>query len=150
MTQDYPKISPVFYKVAAKLNHEARVTLEDLTKEMKAGSVLIDVRQADLFGGEKGPWKRKGHIKGSINHFWAMDLNEDGTWKSGEELLRSYEKGGAAPDKTVIVTCGQGIMAAHTYFTLKYLLDFPKVRLYDGSFNEWSNVDGLPVETGIR
>ena len=52
---------------------------------------------------------------------------------------------GSRPDKTIIVSCGQGQMSSHTYFTLKYVLGFPRVRNYDGSFNEWSNVDALPV-----
>jgi thiosulfate/3-mercaptopyruvate sulfurtransferase len=62
----------------------------------------------------------------------------------------AYEKLGITPDKRVITSCGQGQMSAHTYFTLKYILGYPNIRNYDGSFNEWSNIEGLPVETGMK
>jgi thiosulfate/3-mercaptopyruvate sulfurtransferase len=109
---------------------------------------LLDVRPAELYTGEKGFWKRKGHIKGAINHFWGEDLKDDGSWKSKEELTGAYEKLGATPDTTIIVSCGQGLMSAHAYFTLKYILGYPKVKNYDGGFNQWSNIDELPVEVG--
>ncbi len=114
----------------------------------KGKGILLDVRPAELYTGEKGFWKRKGHIKGAIHHFWGEDLNDDGTWKSKEELTRAYEEIGATPDKTIIVSCGQGLMSAHTYFALKYILGYPRVENYDGGFNQWSSIDELPVEVG--
>ena len=54
------------------------------------------------------------------------------------------------PEKPVIVSCGQGQMSSHTYFTLKYLLGYKSVKNYDGSFNEWSNIPELPIETGMK
>ncbi len=148
LSQDYPKIKAVTYPKPARLNARVRATLEDVVKEMKAGTVLVDSRSEDLFSGEKGAWKRKGHIRGAVNHPWVLDLNGDGSWKTKDELSAEYAKIGVTPDKKIIVYCGQGQQAAHTYFSLKYLIGFPDVRLYDGSFNEWSNPDELPVETG--
>jgi thiosulfate/3-mercaptopyruvate sulfurtransferase len=100
---------------------------------------IIDMRPAELYSGEKGTWKRKGHIQGAVHN--------NGTWKDVEVLRKAYADIGVAPDMAVIVSCGQGQMSAHTYFTLKDVLGFPSVRNYDGSFNEWSNVDALPVES---
>jgi thiosulfate/3-mercaptopyruvate sulfurtransferase len=149
VTQDYPKIKPTNYPLPSEVNDQVRASLEEVKKVVtQGGAVLFDVRPAEMYTGEKGFWKRKGHIKGAINHFWGEDLKEDGTWKSKEELKQTYEKLGATPDKLVILSCGQGQMSAHSYFTLKHILGYPNVKNYDGSFNEWSNFDELPVETG--
>lgn len=147
LTQDYPQIKPLTYRWSGKLHAEVRATIEQVKKEIKGGAVLIDVRPADLYNGEKGKWKRKGHIKGAINHFWASDMLGNGSWKSRDDLLTDYEKQGVTPERAIIVYCGQGQMAAHTYFTLKHFLGFPKVKLYDGGFNEWSVREDLPVES---
>jgi len=147
LTQDYPKIKPVSFRLPAKQKRDVRATLEDIVKETKAGAVLLDVRPEDLYKGEKGAWRRKGHIKGALSHPWAMDLANDGTWKSKEELLAVYANLGVTPDKNIIVSCGQGQMAAFTYFSLKHRLGFQKVRLYDGGFSEWSAREDLPVES---
>ncbi|MDH4223111.1 MAG: sulfurtransferase [candidate division Zixibacteria bacterium] len=151
VTQDYPRIKPVKYRLPSKLHQEVRASLEEVKKVVeKGGAVLLDVRPVQLYSGEMGSWKRKGHIQGAINRFLGEDLNEDGTWKSKEELKEVYEKLGVTPDKTIITSCGQGLMSSHTYFTLKYILGYPQVKNYDGSFNEWSNIDELPVETGVK
>jgi thiosulfate/3-mercaptopyruvate sulfurtransferase len=151
VTQDYPRIKSVKYRLPSGLHEDVRASLEEVKKIVnKGGGVILDVRPVELYTGEKGFWKRKGHIPGAINHFWAEDLNEKGSWKSKDELKEIYKKLGATPDKTIIVSCGQGQMSSHTYFTLKYILGYPKVKNYDGSFNEWSNIDELPVETGVK
>lgn len=148
ISQDYPEIKPISSKMPAKVNVQLRATLEDVVKELKAGARVVDTRSEDLYSGEKGAWKRKGHIRGAVNHPWVLDLNGDGTWKTREELTAAYARIGVTPENRIIVYCGQGQQAAHTYFCLKHILGFRDVRLYDGSFNEWSNRDDLPVETG--
>lgn len=148
-SQDYPKITPTSY--IPKTNKNVRAELNEVNSAVSNNSaVIIDVRPADLYSGEKGNWKRKGHIKGSINHFWSLDLNDDGTWKSKDELKKIYEAIGATPDKNIIVSCGQGQMSAHTYFALKHILGYPNVKNYDGGFNEWSNDESLPIEVGTN
>ncbi|HEX7400702.1 MAG TPA: rhodanese-like domain-containing protein [candidate division Zixibacteria bacterium] len=147
VTQDYPKIKAVDYSPSSKINQDVRANLDDV-KEMvnRGGAVLLDVRPVEMYNGEKGNWKRTGHIPGAINHFWGDDLNADGTWKSTEALKQAYEEIGATPDKLIIVSCGQGLMSASVYFVLKHILGYPRVKNYDGGFNEWSNSDTLPVE----
>jgi thiosulfate/3-mercaptopyruvate sulfurtransferase len=147
LTQDYPKTKPVSFRLPGKRKAAIRATTDDVIKEIKAGAVLLDVRPEDLYKGEKGAWKRKGHIKGAISHPWALDLGSDGAWKPKEELAAIYAKQGVTPDKKIIVYCGQGQMAAFTYFSLKHRLGFPDVKVYDGGFSEWSSREDLPVES---
>ncbi len=149
VTQDYPQLGPSLYRPPSGMCLQVRADLDDVRQAVdEAAAVILDVRPLPLYTGEKGFWKRKGHIKGAIHHFWGDDLNGDGSWKSPEELKQAYEGLGATPEKTIITSCGQGLMSSHTYFTLKYILGYPNVKNYDGSFNEWSNIDELPVETG--
>ncbi|MGB9595504.1 MAG: sulfurtransferase [Candidatus Poribacteria bacterium] len=148
-SQDYPKITTTSY--ISKVDKNVRAELNEVSSAVSNNSaIIIDVRPAELYSGEKGNWKRKGHIKGSINHFWGLDLNDDGTWKSKDELKKIYEEIGVTPDKNIIVSCGQGQMSAHSYFTLKHILGYPNVRNYDGGFNEWSNDESLPVSAGTN
>jgi thiosulfate/3-mercaptopyruvate sulfurtransferase len=150
LTQDYPQIEPVKYAWPGQPNLEVRATLEEVEKVVdEGGAVLLDVRTPEMYTGEKGFWKRRGHIRGAINHFFGDDLNDDGSWKSQEQLKATYLQLGATPEKTIITSCGQGLMSSHTYFTLKYVLGYPQVKNYDGGFNEWSNIHELPVETGL-
>lgn len=153
VTQDYPEIKRVNYSLPRSNNIVYRIRADiDYVKENKDKKdvVFLDVRSKDLYTGEKGFWKRLGHIPGAVHHFWQDDLNPDGSWKSKEELLKIYKDLGVTPDKTIIVSCGQGQMSTHTYFTLKYILGFFDVRNYDGSFNEWSNRHELPVDKGEK
>ncbi|MDD3626773.1 MAG: sulfurtransferase [bacterium] len=149
ITKDYPKIEEAHYNLPrnASINYRIKADLEYVKENKdKKDVILLDVRAKELYDGKSGMWKRLGHIPGAIHHFWGDDLNEDGSWKSKEELEKEYKKIGITFKKTVIVSCGQGQMSSHTYFTLKYILGIPNVLNYDGSFNEWSNIDSLPVE----
>lgn len=151
LTQDYPAITPTEYRLPTQLNQAVRATADEVRAAVeKGGAVLLDSRPLKAYAGEKGTWKRKGHIPGAKNRFWMDDLNPDGTWKGKEELKPAYSALGVTPDKPVIVYCGKGLQAASTYFTLKHVLGFPDARVYDGSFGEWANLEPLPVETGLK
>lgn len=105
-------------------------------------TVILDVRSVDEYTGKANPVenKRTGHIPGAINmNFYPTNLNSDGTFKSGKELKAEYEAKGVTKDKEVIIYCQGGIRAAHTHFVLQYLLDYPRVRNYVGSWGEWGN-----------
>ncbi|MBI4655007.1 MAG: sulfurtransferase [Nitrospirae bacterium] len=113
---------------------------------------IVDTRGADAFSGkvnEVETNKRVGHIPGAADlMFFTTNLKGDGTFKSVEDLKGVYESKGVTKDKEVIVYCQGGVRAAHTYFVLKHILGYPKVRNYVGSWGEWSNLEPAkyPVE----
>ena len=87
-----------------------------------------------------------GHIPGAVNIPWAQAVNEDGTFKSVDELRALYTSKGVTPDKEVIAYCRIGERSSHTWFVLRHLLGYPHVRNYDGSWTEWGNLVGAPIE----
>ena len=121
------------------------------SKEMRK---LVDVRSPKEFTGEilappEYPTEhaqRGGHIPGAANIPWAQAVNEDGTFKSAEELTQLYHAKGITPDKEVISYCRIGERSSHTWFVLKYLLGYPNVKNYDGSWTEWGNMIDNPIE----
>ncbi|MEM0364211.1 MAG: sulfurtransferase [Candidatus Nitrosocaldus sp.] len=116
--------------------------------------VLVDVRSPKEYTGEilappeypTEAAQRGGHIPTAINIPWAQAVNDDGTFKSAEELRKLYESKGVTKDKEVITYCRIGERSSHTWFVLKYLLGYPNVKNYDGSWSEWGNAVGLPIE----
>lgn len=118
-------------------------------------TVLVDVRSPKEFSGEitappEYPMEhaqRGGHIPGANNIPWAQAVRDsDGTFKSAEELNALYEAKGVTADKEVICYCRIGERSSHSWFVLKYLLGYPSVRNYDGSWTEWGNMIGNPIE----
>lgn len=89
---------------------------------------------------------RGGHIPGAANIPWSKATNEDGTFKNLEELRKIYQEQGVLPDKEVIAYCRIGERSSHTWFVLTYLLGYPNVRNYDGSWTEWGNLVDAPIE----
>ena len=77
---------------------------------------------------------------------WAQTLNVDGTFKTAEELRKLYESHGISPDHEIITYCRIGERSSHSWFILKYLLGYPDVKNYDGSWTEWGNIIGNPIE----
>ncbi|HKW03871.1 MAG TPA: sulfurtransferase [Nitrososphaerales archaeon] len=118
------------------------------------GYVLVDVRGPKEFSGEvlappEYPTEhaqRGGHIPGAVNVPWGQALKEDGTFKSAEELATLYGGKGVVQDKKVIAYCRIGERSSHTWFVLKYLLGYPDVKNYDGSWTEWGNMIRNPIE----
>src|SRR4030042_1674316 len=116
--------------------------------------ILVDVRTPEEYHGELWDfWKyqaeasqRGGHIPGAVNIPWDMTIKENGTFKSVEELQAIYTNKGISPDKKIISYCIVGGRSNHTWFVLTYLLGYPNVQLYDGSWAEWSTLIGVPVE----
>jgi thiosulfate/3-mercaptopyruvate sulfurtransferase len=117
-------------------------------------TALVDVRSPDEYNGiklhmpdypQEGA-QRGGHIPTAKSIPWAKAANEDGTFKSVEALQELYGGQGVTPDKDVIAYCRIGERSSHTWFVLTYLLGYPKVRNYDGSWTEWGNGVGLPIE----
>jgi thiosulfate/3-mercaptopyruvate sulfurtransferase len=114
---------------------------------------LVDVRSADEFTGKiiappgmTETAQRGGHIPGAANIPWSQAVKEDGTFKSVDDLRLLYGSKGISEKNEVIAYCRIGERSSHTWFVLKYLLGFDKVRNYDGSWTEWGNLVGAPIE----
>jgi thiosulfate/3-mercaptopyruvate sulfurtransferase len=114
---------------------------------------LVDVRSPDEFTGKilappglNELSQRPGHIPGASNIPWSKTVNEDGTFKSEEEIKAIYEAEGITPDKDIVSYCRIGERSAHSWFVLNELLEYPNVRNYDGSWTEWGNLIDAPIE----
>lgn len=118
-------------------------------------ATLVDVRSPQEFTGEilappglPETCQRGGHIPGARSIPWGKACNEDGTFKSFEELKALYAAEGVNESKPIITYCRIGERSSHSWFVLKYLVGLPNVVNYDGSWTEWGNLVGVPVERG--
>lgn len=153
LTTEIPVYPATTYVANPRDDVSNRAFRDEVLMHSKMRNVLIDVRSPEEFSGERLHMPefpnegalRGGHIPGAVNVPWAKAVNpEDGTFKSYDELMELYGKYG--PDEDVIVYCRIGERSSHTWFVMKYLLGFPNVRNYDGSWTEWGNGVGLPIE----
>ncbi len=140
---------------ASSPDEKIRTYLNHVSESLKnKQSILVDVRSPAEFTGEvtapaEYPTEhaqRGGHIPAAINIPWGKAVNEDGTFKSVEDLMNLYKENGILPEKEVISYCRIGERSSHTWFVLKYLLGYPDVKNYDGSWTEWGNMIGNPIE----
>jgi thiosulfate/3-mercaptopyruvate sulfurtransferase len=144
---------------ASDADNSIRVFLDhvkdSLEKISENAVAMVDVRSPKEFSGEilappEYPTEhaqRGGHIPGAKNIPWSQAVNDfDGTFKSTDELKRIYESNGITPTKEVIAYCRIGERSSHTWFVLKYLLGYPNVRNYDGSWTEWGNMINNSIE----
>jgi thiosulfate/3-mercaptopyruvate sulfurtransferase len=151
LTQDFPKTQPAVYQLPASLNEGVVARLADVKAALgDKKTVILDVRSPAMYSGEAGYNKRRGHIPGAINRPWLRDLTGEYTWRDSAELRNEYEKLGVTPDKKVIIYCNRGYRSITTYVTLKHVLGYEHVAVYDGSFSEWSDIADLPVATGPK
>ena len=126
----------------------------DVIGSNRAG--LVDVRSPEEFRGEKLapdhlPGEQAqvpGHIPGAVNVPWMRAANDDGTFKSADELHDLYTRLGITPDRQVIAYCRIGERSSHTWFALTELLGYPDVKNYDGSWTEYGSLVSVPVEMG--
>ncbi|MHC4415985.1 MAG: sulfurtransferase [Planctomycetota bacterium] len=155
LTREAPKPAPARYEVTGfdERFRAQRRHIEDAV--MMASAAMVDVRSPDEFTGKilappglPETCQRGGHLPGAKNIPWAQNCNEDGTFKTPEQLRDLYARQGITPDKDVIVYCRIGERSSHTWFVLKYLLGYPNVSNYDGSWTEWGNLVGVAIETG--
>jgi thiosulfate/3-mercaptopyruvate sulfurtransferase len=155
LTTDVPQYPPTDYTAPERSDAEIRAFRDEVLQAIKAGEVaLVDVRSNDEYTGKKlhmpeYPQEgalRGGHIPGAQNIPWATAVQEDSTFKPREELEQIYAAKGITPGKDVIAYCRIGERSSHTWFVLKYLLGYTNVKNYDGSWTEWGNSVGLPIE----
>jgi len=152
---EVPKFPATNYKASSpdeSLRARRELIFEVLQKRNR---YLVDVRSPDEFTGKviappgmTETAQRGGHIPDAANIPWAKAANEDGTFKSYDELVKLYEGQGVRPDREVVAYCRIGERSSHSWFVLKYLLGFDKVRNYDGSWTEWGNLVDAPIEKG--
>ena len=128
---------------------------EVMQAQQNRSAGMVDVRSPDEFTGKivappglPETAQRGGHIPGAASIPWGQAVNEDGTFKSYEALKQLYEGKGITPDRPTITYCRIGERSSHSWFVLKYLLGYDDVKNYDGSWTEWGNLVGAPVEKG--
>jgi thiosulfate/3-mercaptopyruvate sulfurtransferase len=154
LATDAPKWTPATYRATGP-DESLRARKEEVSSIVgkKARGQLVDVRSADEFTGKiiappgmSETAQRAGHIPGAANIPWAQAANEDGTFKSADALKQLYQGKGVDGNGEVIAYCRIGERSSHTWFALKYLLGYGNVKNYDGSWTEWGNLVGAPIE----
>jgi thiosulfate/3-mercaptopyruvate sulfurtransferase len=156
MSRETPSYPPTNY-TAKERDQSLRAYRDDVLKAVESGEgSIVDVRSPQEYSGEllhaigypQEGAQRAGHVAGAINIPWSRAVNQDGTFKSTEELQALYQGENVNPDEPVIAYCRLGERSSHTWFVLKYLLGYPDVRNYDGSWTEWGSLVGVPNATG--
>src|SRR5687768_1081034 len=156
LTTDTPSPERTDYS-AEERDESIRAYRDEVRKWIEeANRALVDVRSPGEFSGdliappgyEQEGAQRGGHIPGAASIPWASAVRDDGTFKSPDELRELYGGKGITPDKEVTAYCRIGERSAHTWFVLRELLGYERVRNYDGSWTEWGNLVDVPIEKG--
>ncbi len=154
ITTDVPSYPATTYH-ASSPDAQIRAFRDQVISWVGSGNIaLVDVRSPGEFSGEllapanlpQEGAQRGGHIPGAANIPWSSAVQADGTFKSADELRELYGGKGVTPDKEVVAYCRIGERSSHTWYVLHYLLGYPQVRNYDGSWTEWGSLIGVPIE----
>jgi thiosulfate/3-mercaptopyruvate sulfurtransferase len=156
MTRDVPSYPKTQYTAKDRNDPPHRAYRSDVHAHLEAKGQLVDVRSPEEYAGTRMHMPdypnegalRGGHIPTAKSVPWARAINPDeGTFKPAVELKKLYlEDQQLSPDKATIAYCRIGERSSHTWFALKYLLGFKNIRNYDGSWTEWGNMVGVPIE----
>jgi thiosulfate/3-mercaptopyruvate sulfurtransferase len=150
MARRYPRFEPA--SLPPTPFAPERADLAEVRAAMAGrGAMLVDARPPDQYAGNAGAQMRRGHIPGAVSHYWQDDLVRGGVglvWQPAETLRASYAAQGITPDRDIIVYCNTSTEASHVFFALRYVLGYPRVRIYVGSWNEWAENESLPLERG--
>jgi thiosulfate/3-mercaptopyruvate sulfurtransferase len=159
LSRETPSYPPGTYSAPERDDSTIRAFRDQVRNHItQQGTALVDVRSPQEFSGERTHMPeypqegtlRGGHIPSAANIPWAKAVKEDSTFKSADELRELYGAQGITPEKDVVTYCRIGERSSHTWFVLTYLLGYPKVRNYDGSWTEWGNGVGLPIEKSYQ
>ena len=153
LTTDVPDYAPTGIELAEP-DFATRAFQRDIADVLGAPDLaLVDVRSPAEFAGEviappgmSESAQRAGHIPGAASAPWAQTVNEDGTFKSADELRAHYEAKGVTADKDIVAYCRIGERSSHSWFVLHELLGYERVRNYDGSWTEWGSIIGAPID----
>jgi thiosulfate/3-mercaptopyruvate sulfurtransferase len=154
MTKDVPAPKPTTYRTKEP-DPSIRAVRDDVLAAAKAkAAILVDVRSPKEYSGEllapealpQEGAQRGGHVPGAANIPWGENVQADGTFKSADQLKALYEARGVTPDKPIIAYCRIGERSSIAWFALKYLLGYPNVKNYDGSWTEYGSLVGAPIE----
>jgi thiosulfate/3-mercaptopyruvate sulfurtransferase len=153
LSTDAPSFAHTAYR-AQEPDASLRAFLPEVQAASAQGSAgMVDVRSPQEYTGEilappglPETCQRGGHIPGAANIPWGMACREDGTFKSADELEALYAGRGITRDRPTITYCRIGERSSHSWFALKYLLGYPNVKNYDGSWTEWGNLVAAPIE----
>ena len=155
LTTDSPSYPAASYTAPARNDGAIRAMRDEVLAHQQAGLPLVDVRSPAEYSGEllhmadypQEGSLRGGHIAGARNVPWARAANDDGTFKNADDLRAIYEEEqGLSGSDNIVAYCRIGERSSHTWFVLTYLLGYDTVRNYDGSWTEWGNAVGLPIE----
>lgn len=155
LTKEVPHYPPSTYHAQERSDYKIRAFRDQVLSHVNGHLPLIDVRSPGEFKGELTHMPdypqegalRAGHIPGAKSIPWSKAVQPDGTFKLPDDLKALYEQdNGFAPSQNIITYCRIGERSAHTWFVLTYLLGYPTVRNYDGSWTEWGNSVGVPIE----
>ncbi len=144
------------FRIPGPERPQIRALRDEVLAKVGGPARFVDVRSPEEFRGEKLapdhlPQEQSqvpGHIPGAANIPWVKAANDDGTFKSADELRALYEGAGITPDSEVVAYCRIGERSSHTWFALQELLGYPNVKNYDGSWTEYGSLVGAPVEVG--
>jgi len=156
LTQDVPSVEPTAYSITGGERPEIRALRDEVIGKLGGATGFVDVRSPEEYRGEKLapdhlPQEQSqvpGHIAGAANIPWVQASNDDGTFRSADELRALYAAQGITGDSEVIAYCRIGERSSHTWFALQELLGFEDVKNYDGSWTEYGSLVGAPVELG--
>ncbi|KTG29266.1 sulfurtransferase [Haloferax profundi] len=154
VTDEVPSFSEQDYSAKGPFE-DIRAYRDDVEKAVDKGLPLVDVRSPEEFSGEilappglQETAQRGGHVPGASNISWAATVTDDGTFKSADELRELYAAEGIEGDESTIAYCRIGERSSIAWFALHELLGYDNVTNYDGSWTEWGNLVGAPVEKG--
>ncbi|HEV2756015.1 MAG TPA: sulfurtransferase [Actinomycetota bacterium] len=153
LSQDVPARTPTTFDIGPE-RPELRIFRNEVERRVTEGGAWVDVRSPEEFRGEllapphlpQEQAQVPGHIPGAANITWSKTVNEDGTFKTAEELRELYAAEGITSDKEVVTYCRIGERSSHSWFVLRELLGFSDVKNYDGSWTEYGSLVGVPIE----
>jgi thiosulfate/3-mercaptopyruvate sulfurtransferase len=147
LTKKFPEVKPSDFTVNVQSQHV--LDMEEV-RDMKDRNdvLLLDARPANAYEGQ-GPWIKPGHIPGAVNLPWKAFMQDNPTMlKPKDDIHAILKEEDATPDKTIICSCGTGREATNEFILFKWFLGYPSVKIYEGSFTEWSSYPENPTVTG--